>query len=114
MKYSVSNNEIFIPNCKDFSAKQTLECGQVFRFKETTLGYEVYSLNHKATLICQKDGTKIFCDDVNYFINYFDLLTDYAKIKQELNSISTSMICNYIQKIMQVLLTLSMQVVCLP
>lgn len=86
MKYSVSNNEIFIPNCKDFSAKQTLECGQVFRFKETTLGYEVYSLNHKATLICQKDGTKIFCDDVNYFINYFDLSTDYAKIKQELNS----------------------------
>ncbi|MBQ2864431.1 MAG: hypothetical protein IJE91_03075 [Clostridia bacterium] len=85
MEYIVKNNEIFIPASPDFNAKQTLECGQVFRFKQTAFGYEVYSLNHKATLICQKDGTKIVCDDVKYFINYFDLLTDYAKIKQELN-----------------------------
>lgn len=85
MEYIVKNNEIFIPTSSDFNAKQTLECGQVFRFKQTAFGYEVYSLNHKATLICQKDGTKIVCDDVKYFINYFDLLTDYAKIKQELN-----------------------------
>lgn len=85
LEYTVKNNEIFIPTSPDFNAKQTLECGQVFRFKQTAFGYEVYSLNHKATLICQKDGTKIVCDDVKYFINYFDLLTDYAKIKQELN-----------------------------
>lgn len=85
LEYIVKNNEIFIPTSPDFNAKQTLECGQVFRFKQTAFGYEVYSLNHKATLICQKDGTKIVCDDVKYFINYFDLLTDYAKIKQELN-----------------------------
>lgn len=85
MEYIVNNNEIFIPNSPDFSAKQTLECGQVFRFKTTSFGYEVYSLNHKATIICQKDGTKIVCDDTNYFVNYFDLSTDYAKIKQKLN-----------------------------
>lgn len=84
LKFTVFKNEIFIPTSNEFDAKQTLECGQVFRFKTTPFGYEVYTLNHKATIICQKSGTKIVCDDVNYFINYFDLLTDYAKIKQEL------------------------------
>lgn len=84
LKFTVNNNEIFIPTSPDFNIKQTLECGQVFRFKTTTFGYEVYSLNHKANIICQKEGTIISCDDTNYFINYFDLLTDYAKIKQEL------------------------------
>lgn len=84
LKFTVNNNEIFIPTSPDFNIKQTLECGQVFRFKTTTFGYEVYSLNHKANIICQKEGTIISCDDANYFINYFDLLTDYAKIKQEL------------------------------
>lgn len=84
LKFTVLKNEIFIPTSNEFDAKQTLECGQVFRFKTTPFGYEVYTLNHKATIICQKSGTKIVCDDVNYFINYFDLLTDYAKIKQEL------------------------------
>lgn len=85
LEYKIINSEIFIPSNDDFDAKQTLECGQVFRFKKTALGYEVYSLNHKATIICQKHGTTIKCDDVNYFINYFDLLTDYAKIKQKLS-----------------------------
>ena len=84
LEFTVNKNEIFIPTSPDFSPQQTLECGQVFRFKTTAFGYEVYSLNHKATIICQKDGTKIVCDDVKYFINYFDLLTDYAKIKSEL------------------------------
>ena len=36
-------------------------------------------------IICQKYCTKIICDDVNYFIKYFDLLQDYATIKSELN-----------------------------
>ena len=87
MKYEVKNNEIIIPKCTDFDIKQTLECGQVFRFKQTDFGYEVYSLNHKASIYCQQMHTIIKCDDVNYFINYFDLLTDYAKIKQELSKI---------------------------
>ncbi|HBP44010.1 MAG TPA: 8-oxoguanine DNA glycosylase, partial [Clostridiales bacterium] len=83
--FSVDGNTIFIPNCADFDPKQTIECGQLFRYKTTDLGYEVYSLNHKASIICQKDGTKIICDDPNYFVKYFDLLEDYATIKAQLN-----------------------------
>ena len=83
--FSVDGNTIFIPNCADFDPKQTIECGQLFRYKTTDLGYEVYSLNHKASIICQKDGTKIICDNPNYFVKYFDLLEDYATIKAQLN-----------------------------
>ncbi len=85
MNYSVTGNTIFIPNSPDFNIAQTLECGQVFRFKQTVFGFEVYSLNHKAQIICQKDGTKVVCDNVKYFINYFDLQKDYATIKHELS-----------------------------
>lgn len=85
LNFTINDNVIFVPKSIDFDASQTLECGQVFRYKVTDFGYEVYSLNHKASIICQKDGTKIICDDVNYFIKYFDLLQDYATIKSELN-----------------------------
>lgn len=86
MKFYIENNKIIIPNHKDFSAKQTLECGQVFRFKETTYGYDVYSKHHKASVYCQKHQTVIECSDVDYFINYFDLHTDYGIIKEQLKS----------------------------
>ncbi len=85
MEFQIVNNDIIIPNNNDFNIAQTLECGQVFRFQKTSFGYEVYSLNHKASIYCQQMHTIIKCDDVNYFVNYFDLLTDYAKIKLELN-----------------------------
>lgn len=84
MKFSVEKNRIIIPDCADFNIGQTLECGQVFRFRKTDFGYEVFSLNHKASIYCNQSHTIIESDDVNYFINYFDLLTNYDKIKQEL------------------------------
>ena len=82
--YSVIDNKIIVHNHNSFNAEHIIECGQVFRYKKTVFGYEVYSLNHKAIVYCQKDNTIIECDDVNYFINYFDLDTDYDKIKLEL------------------------------
>ena len=83
--YRIENNKIIISDNSSFNAKHILECGQVFRYKKADFGYEVYSLNHKATINCQKDSTIIYCDDVNYFINYFDLNTNYAKIKVALS-----------------------------
>lgn len=85
MKFTVNNNEIIIPTHEDFSAKDILECGQVFRFKKTGFGYEVYSRHHRARLYCHKDHTRIVCTDANYFVNYFDLHTNYANIKMELS-----------------------------
>jgi N-glycosylase/DNA lyase len=67
-----------------FDIKQTLECGQVFRYKVRDFGYTVYSLNHKADIYCQ-NTIKIFTKDKKYFINYFDFCTNYDKIKSSLS-----------------------------
>ena len=67
-----------------FDVKETLECGQVFRFKVRDFGYTIYSSDHKADIYCQ-NTTKIFTKDKKYFIKYFDFLTDYDKIKSSLS-----------------------------
>lgn len=76
---------ILVNNSDDFDIKQTLECGQVFRFKVRDFGYTVYSLSHKADIYCHNVGTKIFTKDKKYFINYFDFFTNYARIKLSLS-----------------------------
>lgn len=85
MKYLEFDDYIYVPSSEDFDIKQTLECGQVFRFKVRDFGYTVYSLGHKADIYCQNDGTKIFCKDKKYFIKYFDFCTNYARIKSSLS-----------------------------
>ncbi len=86
MEYALIGNRIIISDFTEFNIKHILECGQVFRFKKLDYGYVVYSLNHKANIYCQKSETIIECDDVKYFINYFDLDENYAKIKLELST----------------------------
>ena len=65
-----------------FCPKDTLECGQIFRFFPINEGYLVLS-NDKACIVMQKkDSAVICCDeaDEDYFYNYFDLSTDYYAI----------------------------------
>ena len=85
MKYEILDDGLFIPSSPDFDIKHTLECGQVFRFIPRDFGYTIYTLGQKADIYCQKDGTKIICKNKNYFINYFDLDTNYAIIKLQLD-----------------------------
>lgn len=85
MEYKEFDDYLFVPNSEDFDIGQTLECGQVFRFKVRDFGYTVYSLSHKADIYCQNDGTKIFAKDKKYFIKYFDFCTNYARIKLSLS-----------------------------
>ena len=95
MKYEILSDGLFIPSSPDFDIKHTLECGQVFRFKPTLFGYTLYSMEHKADIYCQKDGTKIICKNKNYFINYFDLDTNYAIIKSQLDKQNLSDAISY-------------------
>lgn len=75
MKKIIVQNEFF--NIKD-----TLECGQIFRFKEYKKGYLVHSLDKCA--YCYNDGDKVYIEcemgDENYFKDYFDLDRDYSVI----------------------------------
>ncbi len=65
-----------------FSVKDTLECGQLFRFSPYKKGYLVYS-DDKCTYV-YNDGefAIIECDekDEKYFYDYFDLIRDYSDI----------------------------------
>ena len=65
-----------------FNIKDTLECGQFFRFKPFDKGYLCFSLDKCAYCYTQGDNTVIECEDdnVEYFSNYFDLKRDYSLI----------------------------------
>ncbi len=103
MKYKVENEQILIESEQDFNPMHILECGQVFRFKKVGGNYQVYSLNKSAlivdvtsehiskkTLNSTKKYYKIITNDVDYFVNYFDLKTNYNVIKNELLSIKNT------------------------
>ncbi|MBQ8426751.1 MAG: 8-oxoguanine DNA glycosylase [Clostridia bacterium] len=65
-----------------FNVKDTLECGQVFRFIPYKLGYKVFTLNKCCYCYNTDNLAVIECldKDVEYFKNYFDLSRDYSAI----------------------------------
>lgn len=82
--YYIENGKIIVTNLNEFNVVHILECGQVFRYKKFDGYYEIYSTNKKAKLIDYSDRVEILTDDVDYFVNYFDLDTNYTLIKQKL------------------------------
>ncbi len=85
MKYKICENYIEIQGKEDFSAKDILECGQIFAFNKTEKGYVVYSLDKKAEIEENEGGFRIITKDTKYFENFFDLKTDYSLIKKQLH-----------------------------
>lgn len=74
--------EIIKYSSKYFNIKDTLECGQIFRFKLYKEGYIVFSLDKCAYCYNNGDFAYIECEseDTKYFYNFFDLDRDYGKI----------------------------------
>ena len=71
-------------NSEFFNIKDTLECGQIFRYKPHENGYLVFSRDKCAYAYQDSDFTIIMVNDEDYayFYNYFDLDKDYSKIYQ--------------------------------
>ena len=63
-----------------FNAKDTLECGQVFRYSESNGVYTIYSLDKFAKVYTKDNYTYLESENIEYFLNYFDLKTDYSLI----------------------------------
>ena len=84
MKYFVENNKIIINDLSQFNIKQILECGQIFRFEMSENCALVFSLDKFAKVKTYKDRVEIETEDVEYFVNFFDLKTDYNQIKNVL------------------------------
>jgi N-glycosylase/DNA lyase len=86
-------------NSEFFNVKDTLECGQVFRFIPFEKGYKVFSLDKCCYCYNTGDLAVIECleNDKDYFIKYFDLERDYSSIynsattENEVLSISASL-----------------------
>lgn len=64
-----------------FDMKQTLECGQVFRFVQNAQEYRIMAGNHIANVSEFDDRYVIDCDDEAFFRRYFDFDTDYEGIQ---------------------------------
>lgn len=92
--YEKLQDKIIVKDVNDFNIKHILECGQIFRYKrEKTLeqkdvvyAYKVFSLDKTALIIQTNCNAKIITKDVDYFINFFDLNTNYSQIKQQLQN----------------------------
>lgn len=84
MRVEKLKDKIIIHGTEDFVVKQILECGQIFRFKIEGNVAHVYSKDKHARLTSFEDRLEIDTPDTDYFYNFFDLSTDYSKIKAQL------------------------------
>ena len=85
MKYKVEENKIIIEKNEDFDIKSILECGQMFRYFKTTNGYRVITGKYIAEIEDSGSLVVIKTETPEIFIEFFDLNTDYSKIKEELS-----------------------------
>ena len=91
MKVYEQDNTVILEDIKDFNPKHIFECGQCFRWiKEDD---ESYTGVAKGRVInVSKQGDKVFLKNTNLddfnniWFEYFDLGTDYGKIKDILRS----------------------------
>lgn len=84
MQYKKTKNQIKIDETSNFNIVQTLDCGQIFRYTINGDYAVVYSMDKKAEIYTNSNSIIIQTKDVDYFETFFDLQTDYAKIKHNL------------------------------
>ena len=76
-------NTFTIEKTPTFDVGQTLDCGQVFRFKNIEGGYRVLAGDHVAYIFDEGDRYRFECDNAEFFEHYFDFDTDYQALQAE-------------------------------
>ena len=84
MVYEIFKNGILINDKKSFNPQHIFECGQVFCYKKEENCYLSFPQNKFAKIVENESGYFIETKDVNFFVNYFDLKTNYEDIKKQL------------------------------
>lgn len=90
LEYKIFENRVEVYNLSDFELFDTLMCGQCFRFKEREDGsFSGVAMGKEITLGKKDDTLTLFCseEDFELWRVYFDLDTDYGKIKEDLSKI---------------------------
>lgn len=88
MKYQIEGNIIKIYSKEQFNPQHILECGQVFCYDKIDGKYIVFPGDKYAEISEKSDFYEIKVSknkDIDYFINFFDLKTDYDEIKKQLS-----------------------------
>lgn len=85
MEIIKEKNKITILSADSFDVRDIFNCGQIFRYNIFDTYSRVLSSNHCADIIEENGKNIIICDDSDYFYNFFDLDTDYSKIKKVIN-----------------------------
>ena len=85
MDYKIQENKIIINDLSDFNIEHILECGQIFTYQKCDSGmYKVFSADKFATVIQNNNCVQIITQTPQYFVDFFDLDTDYTQIKKNL------------------------------
>ena len=85
MDYKIENNKIIINDLSDFNIEHILECGQIFTYQKCDNGsYKVYSADKFAIVTQTNELAQIETDTPQYFVDFFDLNTNYTQIKETL------------------------------
>ncbi len=83
------NNKIIIHDINDFNIRHIFDCGQCFRWSKEENGSYTGVIKNKVINVEQKGTTVEFnnvtINDYNIISDYFDLETDYTKIKNLVN-----------------------------
>ena len=75
-----------------FNITDTLECGQIFRYRRLPDGaYAVYSLDKYAELSYNGCDVEVRTQDKDYFWNFFDLDADYESKARRISALSPLM-----------------------
>ena len=89
MDIELIDNDIIVKNIKCFNLALTVDCGQAFRWSQTTDGCFEGVAGGYYLKIKQKNNDLIFYNTTkdsfdNFWVNYFDLDKDYEKICEKL------------------------------
>ncbi len=84
MNYEIKENGIEIEGKEDFNPQHILECGQIFSYIKEDGNYVVFSADKKAKILENENGFFIVTENPSYYVDFFDLKTNYGEIKKKL------------------------------
>ena len=91
MKIQENKNGITVTGIKDFNLKHIFECGQCFRWNRNTDNSYTGFAKGSCQVTIKQEKDKLILDNCskeqfkNFWYSYFDLNTDYTKIKKKLS-----------------------------
>ena len=84
MKYQIQKDRVIVDSSDEFNPRDILECGQIFCYKKDDKDYVVYSQDKMAKIVKNGKNYEILTKNPEYFVNFFDLDTNYTQIKEQL------------------------------